>query len=544
MRLRFALGRGLFLLFAGWLALFMGPTHLVAAQGTPLEQAAKSGAITIKINGRSPAFIEPMIIVNITNEYVAPLSLDARQGLMLHSQIDKHSDIILARDVMIELQPNQTKQVELYAYTVDPDKAFPTPSVAYTPTTMSNDLALTAVLNRINSAGMRNELAGQLAVWMQITGLNFDRLVVELDSPVNLEIHRELTLLLYSGSPLQIRWLTLGGSTWWLILGGVLVVGVALFFFIRALNLNMLGRKYQILERIHIGQRYEIYHARRLLAFDREKVVIKLPVHETDVLHCEREIEARKKIHSHLNIVPLLDSGHDKLKNWLFPRPYLVEPFIEGCNLEEFMQDHAPLSMNTILEIVAEIVDALIYIHERGLVHRYLMPKNILVDKSGTVRIAGFRAMQEAELSSYNLKDTFLHTSGNWLAPELLNGTSLYQNGQPATGEAASNLGGSPADVRSDIYAVGLIMYWMSSGKRPFAHNILSLDESSQQPLLQFDRAVPAHIQTAILCCLHGEPAERFQNALKLKQALQLPTPPNNKLETVQSELAHIMHAV
>ncbi len=209
----------------------------------------------------------------------------------------------------------------------------------------------------------------------------------------------------------------------------------------------------------------------------------------------------------HPNFVPVLDYGHEG------DFVYLVMNYIAGKDLETlgFFQDKderkSRRSWNPpeVVAIALQVAQALEFAHEHNIIHRDLKPSNICIDHYGNVfvldfGIAGLRA----------------GSTGRTLDGELL-GTPLYMSPEQAAGE--------PADARSDLYSLGVIMYEMLAGSNPFdAENpqtVLAKRLTFDPPALSTLRAdVPAALSTLIRRLLARDPDRRYQNAADLRRDL------------------------
>jgi len=218
-----------------------------------------------------------------------------------------------------------------------------------------------------------------------------------------------------------------------------------------------------------------------------------------------REIQFAAKL-EHPHILTLIDSGEaDGL-------PYFVMPFVDGESLGERLTREGQLPLDEALRIAREVADGLDYAHEQGVIHRDIKPGNILLSR-GHASIADFGIAKAVDAASG--EDATATATG------LTVGTPRYMSPEQATGAAE-------IDGRSDVYALGCVLWEMLAGQPPFdgptPHVILARKATEEPPEVRIIRkTVPPAIENVLARAMATSPADRFQTAGELASALQAP---------------------
>jgi serine/threonine protein kinase len=184
---------------------------------------------------------------------------------------------------------------------------------------------------------------------------------------------------------------------------------------------------------------------------------------------------------------------------------FISMEYVPGQNLEQLLHASGTLTEATAVSITRQICRALSAAHKRGIVHRDLKPQNILIDANGRVRVADFGLAQTVEVSSEN-------------APDRIIGTPAYLSPEQARG--------GEADARSDIYSLGVIMYEMLTGRKPFEAESISgylekhLHEKPKSPKT-WNPGLSRDLESTILRCLEKAPDKRFPSAGRVLQTLE-----------------------
>ena len=262
-----------------------------------------------------------------------------------------------------------------------------------------------------------------------------------------------------------------------------------------------LGGRYIIEREIGRGGMARVYLAKDV-QHDRDVAVKVLDHHVSQEFIAERflrEIHVTAKL-IHPNIIPLLDSG--RLGNVL----YYVTPFAAGESLRQRINRERQLPLRDVLRITGEIADALDAAHQAGVVHRDVKPENVLL-VSGHAVVCDFGIARALSVVGANT----LTGIGVSL------GTPSYMSPEQAAGDAV--------DGRSDIYALGCVMYEMLAGDPPFTgtnmQRVMAQHASTPAPSIRLSRpAIPASVDLVLAKALEKAPGDRFQTAGKMRNAI------------------------
>jgi serine/threonine-protein kinase len=213
-----------------------------------------------------------------------------------------------------------------------------------------------------------------------------------------------------------------------------------------------------------------------------------------------REIEIAANL-THPHILPLFDSGEDD--GFL----YYVMPFIEGESLRDRLHREGKLAVDETIRLTDQIASALSYAHERGLVHRDIKPENILLAGDQAI-VADFGIARAVEVAG----------------GERLTGTGLAV-GTPAYMSPEQAMGTGELDARSDVYALGCVVYEMVSGGAPFEgptpQALIAKHVSDTAPRLRTsDPTIPLFVERAVERAMAKDPADRFTSASEFAAAL------------------------
>jgi serine/threonine protein kinase len=272
---------------------------------------------------------------------------------------------------------------------------------------------------------------------------------------------------------------------------------------------------YQVSSLLGRGGMGEVYRARDK-RLERDVALKVLPMaYSTDTERLRRfEQEARTagKL-NHPNILTVYDVGV------LDGAPYIVTELLEGEELREQLTQGA-IAHRLALAYAHQIADGLAAAHAKAIVHRDLKPENIFVTGDGRVKILDFGLAKLKEQPSGSSIETVQPLK---TAPGLIMGTVSYM--------APEQVRGLETDERADIFALGVILYEMICGKRPFSgesavevmNSILTEDPPD---LSETNPKIPSMLARIVRRCLEKKPEQRFQSASDLSFALEALTSP------------------
>ena len=267
----------------------------------------------------------------------------------------------------------------------------------------------------------------------------------------------------------------------------------------------VLNGRYELLDRVGSGGMAQVYKARDLKL---GRIVAVKMLHESltndpgFLERFQREAHAAANL-SHPNIVTVHDIGQDH------HRHYIVMEFVEGLTLKQIIRNYNDegkyMPINQALDLTIQVSSGLGYAHRAELVHCDIKPHNVLVTRDDRVKVADFgiaramsQATQQGELSQI------------W-------GTPQYFSPEQAAGQIPT-----PA---SDVYAIGVIMFEMLTGRLPFeaeSHTAMALKHLHTPPphVSEFNPAVPLQLDQIVDKLLSKEPSGRYRTAGQVSRIL------------------------
>ncbi len=230
----------------------------------------------------------------------------------------------------------------------------------------------------------------------------------------------------------------------------------------------------------------------------------------------EREAKILGEL-AHPNVVLLIDHGRSATGG-----PYLVLEHVDGPSLQKVLKKKRALSVEQALAVALGVASALEHAHERCVVHRDVKPSNVLLSQAGVVKLIDFGIAQRARTAS--ISDAFATeaiTASGRMAPEPLKdafGTPAYMSPEQILGDFV--------DGRSDLFSLGVVLYEMLSGSRPF--EAPGGDDAKPQRLRRDvptplrDRApgVPRAVERIAMRLLEKSPQERYASATDARERI------------------------
>jgi serine/threonine-protein kinase len=222
------------------------------------------------------------------------------------------------------------------------------------------------------------------------------------------------------------------------------------------------------------------------------------------LIRFEREVRATATL-THLNTIEIYDYGHAEDGTF-----YYVMEYLPGMNLEDLVEQHGALPPERAVHLLRQVCQALREAHGIGLIHRDVKPSNIIACERGKV-------YDVAKLLDFGLVKTFAVDGPVGLTRDgALTGSPAFMSPEQAQGL-------SRIDARSDIYSVGAVAYYLTTGKLPFDREstLQMLHAHAYETLVpEFSETVPDELRRVILRCLEKDPDRRYQDALTLEKAL------------------------
>jgi tRNA A-37 threonylcarbamoyl transferase component Bud32 len=264
--------------------------------------------------------------------------------------------------------------------------------------------------------------------------------------------------------------------------------------------------RYEILAELGRGAMGIVYKARdpkinRVVAVKTISLAGQAPEEELEYRErFFREAEAAGRL-SHPGIVTIFDVGEEPETR----APYIVMEFVNGPSLEKLLAgDEHTLPLETALQLTLELAEALDCAHGQGVVHRDLKPANILITEDGHAKIADF-GVAKLNLANFTLAGRTLGTPA-YMSPEQLRGDAV--------------------DGRSDLFSLGVVLYTVLTGYRPFQGNsaaTVSFKVVNRDPVPAsvLDTDLPPGLDYIIARAMAKDPSQRYQRGMEMVLDIQ-----------------------
>jgi serine/threonine protein kinase len=285
--------------------------------------------------------------------------------------------------------------------------------------------------------------------------------------------------------------------------------------------------KYKILEKLGSGGMGHVYLCEHKLMRRRVAVKVLPTAKAADASSLERfyrEARAAAAL-DHPNIVHAYDIDQDETLH------FLVMEYVDGANLQEIVKKSGPLEPLRAAHYIRQAALALDHAHKSGLVHRDVKPGNVLVDRTGVVKVLDMGLAR-----FFNDEDDMLTKKYD----ENVLGTADYLSPEQA-------IDSHSVDIRTDIYSLGATFYFLLSGRTPFgegttAQKLIWHQTRRPRPLNEIRADVPLLLTDVIDKMMAKDPAQRYQTPVDVAEALgpftETPIPPPSADEMPQLSLA------
>jgi serine/threonine-protein kinase len=265
--------------------------------------------------------------------------------------------------------------------------------------------------------------------------------------------------------------------------------------------------RYEIIDELGQGAMGSVFRARdpamgRIVAVKTVLAVMLASVNGNEFRQrFYREARAAGAL-AHPGIVPVFDVGEEQ------GVPFLVMEFVDGQTLADAMKNGERASLDRVCQIGQMIAEALGYAHRNGVIHRDIKPANILLTSR---HIYGEERPKITDFGVAKLAAGDVTTSGQVL------GTPAFMPPEQFTG--------APIDGRTDLFSLGVILYWMATGEQPFPGETMTaisykIVHTEPVPPAKLNPAIPARLEAVILKCLAKSPDNRYQTGEELARAL------------------------
>lgn len=276
---------------------------------------------------------------------------------------------------------------------------------------------------------------------------------------------------------------------------------------------HLLNERYKIKATIGGGGMANVYLARDMI-LERDVAIKVLRLEYADdeefIARFDREAQSATSL-SHPNIVSIYDVGEED------HILYMVMEYVDGMTLKEYIQRNGPIQVQEALNIMKQITDAIAHAHANDIVHRDIKPQNILIDPTGSVKVTDFGiaiALSATALTQTNAVLGSVH----YLSPEQARG--------------------GMATKKSDIYALGIVLYELLTGRLPFSGETpvaiaLKHLQNDTPSVRRFNQDVPQSVENIVLQATAKDPFHRYEAVYDMADAVETALNPNKLNEAI-----------
>lgn len=262
-----------------------------------------------------------------------------------------------------------------------------------------------------------------------------------------------------------------------------------------------LDSRYELLELIGVGGMADIYRSRDIV----EDRIVAVKILKTEFAGSEeflRRFRNESKaiaLLSHPNIVRIYDVGFtDKVQ-------FIVMEYVDGITLTDYIEQQGVLKWRDAIHFTVQILKALQHAHDRGIVHRDIKSSNVMLLSDGTIKVMDFG------IARFNREN-------NKTVSEKTIGSVHYISPEQARGDIT--------DERSDIYSVGVALYEMLTGKKPFDGDspvsiaLMHMQSTPKKPT-ELNSTIPEGLEQIVMRAMQKDPAQRYQTAGEMIKDLE-----------------------
>jgi serine/threonine protein kinase len=275
---------------------------------------------------------------------------------------------------------------------------------------------------------------------------------------------------------------------------------------------DLLGGRYQVIHEVGIGGMARVLHARDLnLQREVAVKVLRDDLVQDPAFQARFLQEARAAANLlHPNIVTVYDFGHDPT------RYFIVMEYVSGTDLKTYLRRRGRLTVTEAVDLAIQVCAGVGYAHRAGLVHCDLKPQNILITADGRAKITDFGIARA--LASIQADET----------ADVVWGSPLYMSPEQAMG--------APPSPASDVYALGVILFELLTGRLPFdaseAEEVTRMHLGAAPPSPQaLNPEVPTSLERIVLKVLAKEPSARYRTADQLARVLTTFVGPSGQID-------------